>query len=186
MALWIYEKFSKWSKKWFTHIFLALVMLIYSMVNTIWESLDYYHVQVSSHRCKSDLCRCEAPKINQRILWFFLLFKIIGGSLDLHGRRRLVFHLHTYMKRYNMGFWFDSAPLRKRNSCNAILLLLPSTPLPAYTAVWLNCFLWILKINVDRCGGVRDIPTFFCWYGRLVEVFPRVTLYQWRNGLVFI
>lgn len=35
VALWIYEKFSKWSKKWFTHIFLALVMILYSMVMII-------------------------------------------------------------------------------------------------------------------------------------------------------
>lgn len=32
-AVWIYEKFSKWSKRWFTHIFLALVMILYSLVS---------------------------------------------------------------------------------------------------------------------------------------------------------
>lgn len=30
-ALYIYEKFSKWSKKWFTHFFLFLVMFLYSL-----------------------------------------------------------------------------------------------------------------------------------------------------------
>lgn len=31
-ALWIYEKFSVWSKKWFTHLFLIIVMMLYSFV----------------------------------------------------------------------------------------------------------------------------------------------------------
>lgn len=30
-AYWIYNKFSTWSKKWFTHIFLFLVVLCYSL-----------------------------------------------------------------------------------------------------------------------------------------------------------
>lgn len=34
-AVWIYDRFSKWSKRWFTHIFLALVMILYSMVNIL-------------------------------------------------------------------------------------------------------------------------------------------------------
>lgn len=28
-ALWIYDKFSSWSKKWFTHFFLMLVIVLY-------------------------------------------------------------------------------------------------------------------------------------------------------------
>lgn len=32
VAVWIYDRFSKWSKKWFTHIFLALVMILFSLV----------------------------------------------------------------------------------------------------------------------------------------------------------
>ncbi|XP_055707060.1 uncharacterized protein LOC129804065 [Phlebotomus papatasi] len=31
VALWVYEKFSSWSKKWFTHIFLVIVVLLYSL-----------------------------------------------------------------------------------------------------------------------------------------------------------
>lgn len=30
-AFYIYEKFSKWSKQWFTHIFLFLVIFLYSL-----------------------------------------------------------------------------------------------------------------------------------------------------------
>lgn len=30
-AFYIYEKFSTWSKKWFTHIFLFLIMFLYSL-----------------------------------------------------------------------------------------------------------------------------------------------------------
>lgn len=30
-AFYIYEKFSKWSRKWFTHCFLFLVILLYSV-----------------------------------------------------------------------------------------------------------------------------------------------------------
>lgn len=32
VAIWIYEKFSTWSKKWFTHIFLILVLFLFSLV----------------------------------------------------------------------------------------------------------------------------------------------------------
>lgn len=36
-AVWIYDRFSKWSKRWFTHIFLALVMILYTLVNIMGE-----------------------------------------------------------------------------------------------------------------------------------------------------
>lgn len=34
-ALWIYEKFSKWSKKWFTHIFLFLMVFAFSVAGGV-------------------------------------------------------------------------------------------------------------------------------------------------------
>lgn len=30
-AFWIYNKFSNWSKKWFTHFFLILIVMLYSL-----------------------------------------------------------------------------------------------------------------------------------------------------------
>lgn len=34
-VLWCYEKISKWSKQWFTHIFLFVVVVIYTIVGAV-------------------------------------------------------------------------------------------------------------------------------------------------------
>jgi hypothetical protein len=34
-AFWIYNRFSVWSKKWFTHLFLIIVMALYSLIGGI-------------------------------------------------------------------------------------------------------------------------------------------------------
>lgn len=35
VAFYIYEKFSKWSKKWFTHFFLFIVIFLYSLIGAV-------------------------------------------------------------------------------------------------------------------------------------------------------
>lgn len=35
LAFYIYEKFSKWSRQWFTHIFLVLVIFLYSVAGAL-------------------------------------------------------------------------------------------------------------------------------------------------------
>ncbi|XP_059608108.1 uncharacterized protein LOC132255951 [Phlebotomus argentipes] len=44
VALWVYEKFSSWSKKWFTHLFLAFVLLLYSLAGaSLFKAIEGSH-----------------------------------------------------------------------------------------------------------------------------------------------
>lgn len=56
-AYWIYNRFSTWSKKWFTHIFLFLVVLCYSLAGA-----------------------SMFVAIEGRSYWFFFLIKILSVS----------------------------------------------------------------------------------------------------------
>ncbi|GAB0096418.1 uncharacterized protein DMENIID0001_119240 [Sergentomyia squamirostris] len=44
VALWVYRKFSTWSKKWFTHFFLVVVLLLYSLAGaSVFKAIEGSH-----------------------------------------------------------------------------------------------------------------------------------------------
>lgn len=83
VAIWIYEKFSTWSKKWFTHIFLILVLFLFSLVT----------IQFS-----------PSSASQSRYNYLFPYSQSIGGSILVHGSRRSVtshFHLARMIRFFS-------------------------------------------------------------------------------------
>lgn len=69
-VVWIYAKFRKWSRKWFTHIFLFIVVLLYSIAG----SLVFMTLEGKDFECESSQIKalwtsiCEVCKGRCRML----------------------------------------------------------------------------------------------------------------------
>lgn len=69
-AFYIYNKFSRWSRRWFTHIFLLLVVFLYSVAGAFLFSAvegNYDHRQLLNHSIFYWIC---SPHII--IMWFII------------------------------------------------------------------------------------------------------------------
>ncbi|KAG7200627.1 hypothetical protein KM043_001183 [Ampulex compressa] len=54
-AFWLYEKVSSWSKRWFTHIFLVVIVLLYSIAGAmIFVTVEGTHEQITHHNIRKE------------------------------------------------------------------------------------------------------------------------------------
>ncbi|XP_019887497.2 uncharacterized protein LOC105280130 [Ooceraea biroi] len=54
-AFWLYEKVSSWSKRWFTHIFLFVIILLYSIAGAmIFMTVEGTHEDVLHYNIRKD------------------------------------------------------------------------------------------------------------------------------------